>query len=137
MSFLKYFQERGGPGTPHNGPLQWPRSGDFQHPLRNVQQIALSQAEAEAIEPVLDFHCEVFNLWDEEARARYIEIQDRARNGWYTITFIERKYLAEHNTWTVLVEWVQIYGEIPNGKVPAELRGPVAETAVTFQDGRG
>jgi len=131
-SLFKYFQERGGPTSAHGGPIQWVPNGEFP-PLRGVNQIALTAAEVDAIEQIADFHCKQFDLWDPEQLKAYEEIQDRAANGWYLISFIARNYVPEHNGMRIYVEWSQIYGEIPRGKVPFELRGPVAPPALHLQ----
>ena len=134
MSFFKYFNEAGGAHTEHNGSLQWARNGEYP-PLRNTNQVALTEAEVEAIEQYEDFHCKAFELWNEEHLKAYCEIQDRIINGWYTLLFIDRKYLDEHKGWRVLLEWSQSYAEIPPSKVPSHLRAPVATPTVSLLQG--
>lgn len=129
MSLFKYFNERGGNTTEHRGPLSWSRTGDLP-PLRNCQQAALTEAEVEAIETFEDFHCKTFELWDEAQLKEYCEVCDRMANGWYRLIFIDRRFSEADKSWRVLLEWSQIYGEIPNSKVPPGLRGPIAPPAV-------
>jgi hypothetical protein len=136
MSLFKYFNELGGPGSTHQGSLQWPRSGDLNLPLRHTNQIALTEAEVEAVEPILDFHCRKFDLWVPEELAEYMNIRDRCENTWYQIVFVERKFDPEHKHWTIYMEWTQLYGEIPNGKVPIDLRAPVAPAAIELAQSR-
>ena len=131
MSLFKYFNERGGNHTEHGGTLGWVRNGEH-YPLRNVNQIALTEAEVEAIENFADFHCKKFDLWVEADLRDYCEVKDRIENGWYMQRFIERQYMPEHGNWRILIEWIQIYGEIPPSKVPPELRGPRAQPAVSI-----
>jgi hypothetical protein len=128
-SLFKFFHEAG--GSEHNGTLQWSRTGDMP-PLRNLNQIALTEAEVEAVEQIVDFHCDVFELWDPVRLRAYCAVQDRIANGWYTLAFIDRVWVSEHSGWRVLLEWNQIYGEIPPSKVSLELRGPIAPSVISL-----
>lgn len=133
MSLLKYFDEVG--GVQHHGDLRWPKTGHEEltpFPFRNTAQVALTQAEIEAVEQIYDFKCKTFQLWVDEELAEYIEIKDRCANGWYKQNVCERQYIPEQRNWVVLLEWAQIYNEIPNGKVPAALRGPTAPTVASL-----
>lgn len=123
MSLFKYFGDRGGKDTTHEGSLQWAQNGEYM-PFRNLDQIALTEAEVEAVEEFADFHCKQFDLWDAEQLKAYTEIQDRITNRWYTLKFIDRQYMSEHNGWRVLLEWTQNYAHVPDSKVPRDLRAP-------------
>ena len=119
MSLFKYFNEPGGANTTHREPLKW-ITGEDMAPLRGVEKTALTQSEFERIEPAVDFHCGRFRLWIEEEHAAYCDIRDRAANGWYQILDIERIVDPEHNARIVFLEWIQVYNEIPNAKLPPD-----------------
>lgn len=131
MSLFKYFQERGGADSGHGGELAWPRLAGMP-PFRNVQAPALTQDQVESAEEQLDFHSAAFELWDVEQHQAYDEIRDRAANGWYQILHIDRQYVPEHKNWRILLEWAQVYQEIPHGKRPGP---PARDTIPLFQGG--
>lgn len=115
-SIFKYFGEQGGPNSTHKGALHWPGTMDG-FPFRGDQIPDLKADEIEDVPPVLDFHCGTFKLWIPEELEKYQEIRDRAANGWYNIQFIHRD-TSKHDQISVYLEWIQIYGELPNGKIP-------------------
>ena len=118
MTILKYFGEQGGSTTDHGGQLHWPGT-HAGIPFRGGQVPNLkSEEETDQVQHVLDFHCHVFALWEEEDLKAYSAIRDRAANGWYHIAFIERQFDEDKQHWRVYLEWHQIYGELADGKQP-------------------
>jgi|TARA_B100000809_G_scaffold204189_1_gene205506 hypothetical protein len=117
MGILKYFGERGGDGSEHGGQLHWPGT-PAGFPFRGRQVPTLTAEETEDIPTAFDFHCRVFELWTADELKEYQQIRDRAANGWYQITHIERLFDEDKKNWRVYMEWNQIYGELPKGKSP-------------------
>jgi len=118
MGILKYFGERGGTDSAHGGQLHWPGTTSG-FPFRGTSvPPTLTSDETEEIPLAFDFHCKMFELWNEDELKEYRQIRDRAANGWYQLVHIERLYDEEHGSWRVYLEWNQIYGELPKGKSP-------------------
>ena len=121
MSTTKFFGE-GGPL--HGGNLQWPGTG-AGFPVRGAVPADLKQEEFEEIGHVLDFKAAAFRLWVPAEHADYLTIMDRAANGWFSIKFCERHWQPEHESYLIWLEWVQVYGELPNGKRPPDVSSPI------------
>ena len=117
MGVLKYFGERGGSDSVHGGQLNWPGTSTG-FPFRGNNVPSLTTEENEEIPLAFDFHCKIFELWDEDALKEYRQIRDRAANGWYQLVHIERLFDEDQKNWRVYLEWNQIYGELPKGKSP-------------------
>lgn len=133
MSLWKYIDHPG--GADHGGQLAWARSGDLP-PLRKFNGSALTQAEVDAVEEMYDFHGRTFKLWDPQDLKDYNEIRDRCSNGWYQVVARSEQYVPEQLDWVVKLEWVQIYGEIPDGKMPGQHeRSPAAPPIVDMLQG--
>ena len=62
MSILKYFAERGGTSTEHNGSLQWPGTVEG-FPFRGVNIPDFKVDEIDNVPLMVDFHVRVFELW--------------------------------------------------------------------------
>lgn len=129
MGFLKYFGERGGVETQHGGQLHWPGT-PAGFPFRGSSAPTLTDEERDELPVSIDFHCRVFELWQEEDEKEYKDIRDRGANGWYQIVHIERLYDEERKNWRVYLEWHQVYGELPNGKSP-QYTGPTRADSVS------
>ena len=112
---LKYFQERGGPD--HGGTLHWPGT-PAGFPVRSEQQLLLKQHETEELEHTFDYHSQLFRLWEPEDKAAFDQIMDRIANGWYGIRRRIDKDVPDQLAPAVWLEWIQIYGETPQGRQP-------------------
>jgi hypothetical protein len=114
---LKYFADRG--GAEHGGSsLFWPGTQDG-FPFRGDVAPNLKQAETEEIGLSLDFHSELFCLWDPDQKAAFDNVMDRIVNGWYMLREQEKIWDETHKHYRVWLQWAQIYGEMPTGKHPA------------------
>jgi hypothetical protein len=112
-SMLKYFRDNGGPD--HGGDLHWPGTMEG-FPFRGDRAPDLHQEEFETIAHAMDYHSKLFELWKPEEKQAFDDVMDRIVNGW----FMQHR---RHDQWTddglaVWLEWVQVYGEVPNTKVP-------------------
>ncbi len=87
-------------------------------PLRNTDALALTKTEFEELSEQYDFKRKTFKLWEPADAAQYCDIRDRAANGWYQIVHITRQFMADYNDELVIMEWLQVYGELANGKRP-------------------
>lgn len=121
-SRFKYFGDTGGPDTPHRGNLHWPgTSAGF--PVRSDQPRDLRGREREEIPHVLDYHADKFRLWMEQDFKDFTDIMDRAANGLYMIRNRKDFWKPEHESYLVWLEWLQIYGEHPEDRVPKKNNG--------------
>lgn len=116
-SMLKYFGQRGGPETIHGDHLTWPGTPEG-FPVRGQQNVNLRQEEAENLPLRVDFHAKRFRCWIEEEHAEYVEIRDRCSNGWYMQCMRFDNWIPEHMDYVIRLEWLQIYGEIPDAAMP-------------------
>lgn len=134
-SMAKYFADRGGPASEHNGKLHWPGTADG-FPFRGDQIPDLRGREHAEIPLVLDHHSDLFRLWEPEEKARYDQIQDRIANGWYIQRRL-REIVVDGQLWPAMyLEWAQIYGENPNGKHPSLSEGHMVRRTDTRPNGR-
>ncbi len=114
-SMLQYFNDRG--GEKHGGkPLSWPGTQDG-FPVRGPTR-PLKQAEYEELPLVLAYYSRAFKLWLPADKAEFDEIQGRIANGWYMEKKRVDREVAEHSEPLVWLEWLQIYGEVPNAQHP-------------------
>lgn len=110
MSLVKYIHER--EQGPNSTPLFWGRSDVDQAPFRGSASPLLRSDEFENLsDRVYDVHVEIFALKDVEAKRRVSDIMERAANGWYKITHIERQFVPEDKNWVVYLEWAEPYME--------------------------
>lgn len=114
-SMLKFFQDRG--GDDHGGPLHWPGTPEG-FPFRGQQIPQLQGDEAYNIPLALDYKSDLFKLWEPEDKARFDQVMDRIVNGWYMQHRRKDIEVDGQILPAVWLEWVQIYGESPKGKVP-------------------
>lgn len=127
---LKYFNNRvaakagGGENTAdtHAGPLSWPGT-ELGFPVRGHVPL-MKQHELSQLVHVCDYHSRLFRLWEPEDKALFDEIQDRIANGWYFEKRRKDTEVAEHLEPAVWLEWVQIYGEIPNSQFAGGAHAP-------------
>jgi hypothetical protein len=100
----------------HQGQLHWPGANGL--PFRGEAIPNLRQQELENLPVIGDTYQQVFNLGDEADAKTYRWIRDRARNGIFTVDFIERHWDEETKNMIVYVEWTQLYVELPKGNEP-------------------
>jgi hypothetical protein len=100
----------------HDGKLHWPGAGGL--PFRGDAIPNLKQAELENLPIVGDTHQATFDLSDEEDSEAYRWVRDRARNGLFTIDFVERHWNEEKQNMIIYVEWTQLYVQMPKGTNP-------------------
>lgn len=116
-SMFKFFGERGGPDSEHRGTLHWPGTPDG-YPFRGSQVPNLQGDEAENLPLAMDYQSRAFKLWEPEHKLAFDQIMDRIVNGWYMLYRRRDEWSTTHDAPVVWLEWVQIYGETPTGKVP-------------------
>jgi len=122
MSIFKYYGDPGGHATEHRGALQWV-PGEFTVPIRNLPRSIMTREELETgVVEAMDFHRGRFRLWIPEELKAYEDIRDKAANGWYQIVDLTRTVVTLSETGEpdqiVFLEWLQVYGEVINGKRP-------------------
>ena len=120
MSTSKFFGESGGE---HGAPLHWPGTA-AGFPVRGGQPTDLKQTEFENLDHTFDFKAQSFRLWLPDELQAYLEVMDRIANGWYAQRFCERHWSEEHAAPVIWLEWLQIYGEITNGRRPPVTEPP-------------
>ena len=113
-SMQKFFADRGGPESQHAGTLHWPGTADG-FPVRGAAG-DLRQQEFEDIPLSLDYKSREFQLWKPDEKDEFDAVMDRIVNGWYMQHKREDYRVTEGRI--VWLEWVQIYGEVPDGKTP-------------------
>lgn len=122
-SLLKFARDAR-PGLDHgSGNLLWPGTASG-FPVR-VEGPApnLKQAEFDELRHVLDFHSEQFDLWKPDQKRRFDTVRDYIANGLFMQSLrINRETPDGLQVW---LEWVQVYGEIPQGKQPGANDGPI------------
>ena len=119
-SMFKFFQERGGPDTEHRGTLHWPGTAEG-FPFRGEQVPLTKQHETEQIGHALDYRSQLFRLWVAEEKAAFDAVMDRIVNGWYMQHRRTDKDVPGQIAPAVWLEWVQIYGELAQGKHPGNV----------------
>ena len=115
-SMLKFFDEGGGKEE-HGGLLHWPGTPDG-FPFRGDAAPHLRQNEIDDVALALDYRSQMFLLWKPEDKKAFDAIMDRVVNGWYMQHKREDVWDAKNQHYRVWLEWVQIYGETPQGKHP-------------------
>jgi len=103
-----------------------------------VESLADLQGDEFANIPLaLDYKSDAFHLWIPEEKARYDSIMDRVVNGWFMQHRRFEKWIDEQCGLYVWLEWVQIYGETPAGKVPGSGFDDSQSQTITFGLGQG
>lgn len=97
----------------HNGKLHWPGANGL--PFRGDAIPNLKQEELENLPVIGDTFQGVFDLSDADDSDTYRWVRDRARNGIFTIDFVERHWDEETKNMIVYVEWTQLYVQLPKG----------------------
>lgn len=106
-SLIKYLDQREGN---ERGRLYWGRLGEDGLPFRgNNVPLYRSEEWDERLVRVGDFKNGSFNLQDPEQNRRFLEVMDRALNGWYAL--FKRHDDFEHDKQTVYLEWAELYLE--------------------------
>jgi len=106
----KFFGEQ---DARHGGKLFWPGARGL--PYRGKVSPLLKRHELESLPIVGDTYERVFDLSNEEDAAYYNWIRSHARNGLFSIDFIERHWDEDSATMRVYIEWTQFYTESPPG----------------------
>lgn len=110
MNLQKYFNEHGGPSTPHRGYLYWNNPG--QLPIRyQANEVARLQNLGPTTE-VFEYYCAAFDILDPQDRASYQVVVDRILSGWYHCK--NRTQLTGEHSTKIWLEWVQRY-RVPAG----------------------
>lgn len=117
-------------------PLAWPGTLDG-YPFAGTPPRHLKQEEYEDVPLRLNY------CWDEfilpRDRERYIEIKDRAANGWYLLRKEDGPhYDPESKTYRATLEWVEVYGVTPPPKHPAarDAHAPVPDRPESYVQDR-
>ena len=110
----KYFTDRG--GNHHGGDIHWPGTPDG-FPFRG-EVPDFKQAEFDNIPLALDYRAKLFILSDEQDMKEWLTVMDRVVNGWYMQHNRIDRWSDDPVGPVVWLEWVQIYGEHPHGKIP-------------------
>lgn len=86
----------------------WGRLQQDGLPFRGTADPMLRSDEAEEyLVRVAEAKNSTFDLSDEEQNKRYLLVLDRAANGWFVITYIERWREEGTKHHTVYVEWLE------------------------------
>jgi len=121
-SMLKFFTDKGGEASEHDGDLHWPGTVDgFPHRGKAIPD--LTQREATEMPLALDYKSALFRLWEPAEKKKFDSIMDRIVNGWYMQHKREDKAVEGQIMPAVWLEWVQIYGETASTKVPQSPSG--------------
>jgi hypothetical protein len=132
---LKYFGEQS--NDHHGGQLFWPGTAEG-YPVRNNGGTPhIKQDEMDNLELSFDFKRRVFKLWEEQDLEDYRLVMDRVTNKWYGKIHLARHWDEEHNDEVVVLEWVQVYGEVPRNKRASSgaSNAPVGGTSYTLRPG--
>lgn len=120
QSLSKFREDTGGPV--HNGVLHWPGTPDG-FPVRTPDKTAvppqLRGDEAFAINHVIDFHCQLFDLAKPQDHQAFQSVMDRVANGWYHVSRRTDRWPDNSVAPQVWLEWYQIYGEDASVKNPS------------------
>jgi len=113
-SLQKYYADHGGPQ--HGGHLSWPGTQEG-FPVRG-EPAHLRQSEYQGLTHVLDYKSGAFRMWVPEEKAAFDDVMDHIVNGWYAQHKRIDHFSLEYGAPLIWLEWLQIYGEIPNSKAP-------------------
>lgn len=109
MGMSKYFGQR---KDSNGSPLSW--SGPDNFPFRGIPPTMLKNDEADQIPLVYDAKVKILTLPGQEKE--YEEIVDRCANGWYQLRHERIDWNPTEGKYTIFLQWLEIYGEIPVGK---------------------
>ena len=113
---LKFSDEQGGPE--HGGLLHWPGTPNGNFPFRGEEVPNLKGREAEDIPLVLDYHSQMFRMWEPAEKLAFDKVMDRIVNGWFMQHKRFDNWISDQQHYVIWLEWVQIYGEVPGVKHP-------------------
>ncbi len=112
MSLRKYHAELGGPQ--HGGDqLNWPGTMEGFPVVGNGFRADLKQDELENIDLRFDYKSRMFDLWDEQQKQEFDDINDKIVNGWYRLLKRSDNWDDEKKHFRVWLEWAQVYGMLP------------------------
>ena len=117
INIAKKFVGEQDPNT-HGGKLHWPGTMDG-FPFRGESAPTLTADQYEEVPLVLDYHSQLFILGDPEQKKAFDQIMDRIANGWFRQVKRIDRWSDDPMGPVVWLEWVQIYGELPNKKHPS------------------
>ncbi len=95
------------------GYLRWFQDEPYPYRMRNPQA-SIQQEDFEFATLHQEFHCQTFDLTDEEDLEKYRIVSQRLLDGWYTIIDIQKKWDPDKGGMKIWMEWTQNYMEIPN-----------------------
>lgn len=116
-SMMQFFRDRGGPNTEHGNYLFWPGTVDG-FPVRSNQAPHLRQHELESLPLSLNFRSRMFRLWEPTDKRAFDQVMNCIINTWYREHKRYDTWVPEQQAYLVWLEWIQIYGEIPDAHVP-------------------
>lgn len=126
-SMRQFFNDRGGPGTDHGNYLFWPGTIDG-YPVRGSQAPHLKREELETLAIALDYRSQGFRLWIPEEKQAFDTVMNRIVNGWYMQHKRFEHWQPDHAAYFIWLEWVQIYGEVPNSITPGSGSNAYSQT---------
>lgn len=78
----------------------------------------------EEMQPGAEAHCRIFRLWVPEDIAAYNTVLTAAARNWAGIHVEKHEFIAEHQSWLVLLAWVDWFLEPPrNAPITREIQG--------------
>lgn len=104
MSLVKYLQNSISHGDFHFG-----RAELDGLPFKGNPALLKQDEVEERLVSACDAKNGTFSTGDPEQNARYLEILDKACNGWYKILFVDRWREPGDKHYHVYVEWVENY----------------------------
>jgi hypothetical protein len=113
MSLVKYFDQHG-EDSGGRGKLSFNRADLDGAPFRGRNHPLLKDDEYEDMaERVYDAGVEIFDMSDDEDKAKYQEIIDRIRNGWYELIYRRIDFIEEERRYVAYIEWASKHMELP------------------------
>ena len=84
------------------------------YPLRLLNSVTgISTDDINNAELEGEFHCEFFDLSDEDSARKYTTVFQRVLDGWYELVNIQRNWDEKTGAMKVWMEWIQHYLEVP------------------------
>lgn len=124
-SLFKYIDER----SDENGrPLFWP-GGPGGFPFRGPVPPDLTENEYENLKITGDFYVRTFWMNDVDDVTAYRNIMDRVNSGWFYIRDRDRVWSEKQQCHVIYLEWVQVYNETRQGRIPYQVMGDPNERA--------
>jgi hypothetical protein len=121
---LKFFNERGGADSEHHGQLHWPGTASgfpYRGQPGQLPPMLRGAEYEDRVQHVTEFKSRQFSLWEPEDKKDFDSVMDRITAGWYyKINRIDR-WSETYCGLIVWLEWLQIYGESVDAKVPGQI----------------